>query len=189
MEDRTFQVEDRTFQVEDRTFQVEDRTFNVADKTFNIADITLKVEDKVFRVEDKTFQVEDKVFRVEDKEFKVDASGSSGNAVGGEKFDTLALMVSTVKDQLMQVRTNLEEKITMVGSNNQTSNIDRQIASVIDSRLANINQDISGLRSVVYELKTNVGQKDNLYEYKFSDLDYRLNTALNITGAGRGYII
>jgi flagellar capping protein FliD len=115
----------------------------------------------------------------------VNVSGNSGNAVGGEKFDALAQMISTVKDQLITVRNDLEGKITMIGSNKQTSDIDRQVISIIDSRLANVNQDISRLSNSVGDMTSNMRQKENLYDYKFSDLDYRLSTALNITGVGR----
>jgi len=121
-----------------------------------------------------------------DQTIKVETSTTSVNAIGGEKFDTLAQMVSTVKDQLIQVKRDLEEKITMVGSNNQTSDIDRQVAAIVDSKLSNINQDISGLRNNVGDLMSSMRLKEVLYDHKFSDLDYRLSNAMNITGIGGG---
>ena len=185
VEDKVFSVEDKQFTVEDKTFQVEDRTFKVEDRVFNIEDRSFRIEDKVFQVEDRTFKVEDKVFQVEDKVFKVESSGSSGNNVGGEKFDQLSQLISTVKDQLISVKMGLEDKITMLSTNNVTSDIDRQVSSIVDGKILNIQQDINGLRYTIGDLSSNMRQKTIFYESKFNELDYKLSNALNVTGVGR----
>jgi hypothetical protein len=215
VEDKVLKVEDKTLKVEDKGLKIDvsnvpklevqqpDWKINVNEET------TIKVEEPKFsiKVEEPKFSVKvdmptgdikvtvdvqsaastlkEAISTALNQAIKVNVSGAT-NAVGGEKFDTLAQAVSTVKDQLIQVKTNLENKITLLGTNNQTSDIDRQVASIVDSKLTNVNQDINSLRNTVGDLVSSSRLKELTLDSRFNDLDYRLNTTLNITGVG-GY--
>ena len=71
-----------------------------------------------------------------------------------------------------------------IGSNNVTSDISRQVSSIVDSQISGIQADVNGLRYTVGDLSSNLQQKNVYFESKFIDLDYRLRTVLNVTGVG-----
>ena len=121
---------------------------------------------------------------------KVEVTGITDNAVGGEKFDQLAKTVSDVNEKLINVKIELEGKINMLGTaNNETIDIDRQVVSVVDTRLIAIQEDLNDIRTAVGSVSSTQRQKGVYYDSKFDELDRRLNNTMNITGIGTGGIL
>lgn len=170
--------------------------------------IELKVEDKELKIENKVLKVEDKTFKVDagaisidvgeasaklkeaissalSRSVKVEVSGSGGS-VGADKIDQLSMAVSKVSDRLVAVKNELDNKIKIAGSNNETIDIDRKISSAVNNKISEVNKDMNEIRNSVGGILSSQKQKEVYYQHKFDELTYKLSSAMNITGIGRG---
>ncbi len=121
---------------------------------------------------------------------KIDLSGAGTNAVGGEKFDQLAQTVKGLEDRIIVVKSEVDGKMRMLGEgNNETTDIDRRVVSIVDTKISGMKQDIDDIRDMSANTSSKQRQKDVYYETKISELDYRLNNAMNVTGIGTGGVL
>jgi hypothetical protein len=117
-----------------------------------------------------------------EKQVRVQVSGTT-NAVGGEKFNQLSEAVSKVKDQLVQVKVNLEDKIKMLGTNNQTSDINRTVTTIMNDKLGSLKQEINDLRTDISRNESDHNRMRTTLDTRLADYEYKLNNVQNFSGS------
>jgi hypothetical protein len=116
-----------------------------------------------------------------DKPIKVDSSGVQ--AVGGEKMDKLGEALQNVQDRLTTVKTELEGKIEMLNSSPSTSiDIDRRVASLIDQRVSQMQEEAQQSKQVAYYSNSEVQRVKQELNYRIDELTQRLRQTMSFTG-------
>lgn len=196
------------------TSELESVLSNFINEVESVFSTELKVEDKQLKVEDKEFKVsvEQPDWKVpvemptDSLKVEVDLGNASENlknaitaalstpvkvdassvkAVGGERLDAVAETIKSVQDRLITVKSDLENQIKMISTNNETTDIDSRVIRVVDTRLTNVNKDLSDLRNDVGRVQSDLRRQDQIFDSKLTELDYRLKNTMNITGIGK----
>jgi TP901 family phage tail tape measure protein len=118
---------------------------------------------------------------------KINLSGSA-NAVGSERLDQLAETVKSFKDQLVFLKDEVDEGFKLVGqnANNETSDIDRRLVSMLGEEVGGLRRDVNDVRTLVAETSSKQRQYAVYIESQIDGIDYRLRMAQNIVGIGNG---
>ena len=113
-----------------------------------------------------------------DKPIKVEYTGEV-KAVGGEKLDKLTELVSRVNDKLLNVKSNLEDKINVISNNNDSSQIDRRIDEIVQIQMTNIEAQIADNRTDVSASRSEIIRVEMRLGAMLSELDSRFRITQN----------
>jgi TP901 family phage tail tape measure protein len=122
----------------------------------------------------------------------VNVEGTVAGGPGTEEFDKIADAVKSVSDRVIAINasnTELNDKIKMIETNNETtiiSRVDGIVASAVSAQTAAMQQDINDIRNDVGRVSANQRQKDLYIDSRLEEVNYRLASTMNITGIGVG---
>ena len=112
------------------------------------------------------------------KPIKVEYTGDV-KAVGGEKLDRLTELISKIDDKILNVKVNLENKIDMISTGNDVTQIDNKINEVIQTRIATIENQIADNRTDVSASRGEVTRVEMRMKARLDDIDNRLRIVQN----------
>jgi hypothetical protein len=189
VEDKVMRVEDKELSV--NTDALEGAADQISSSLANNVSVSVDASGAAQEIASAASSLSDAISSAVSN-ISVNVEGTVAGGPGTEELDKIADAVKSVSDRVIAINasnTELNDKIKMIETNNETtiiSRVDGIVASAVSAQTAAMQQDINDIRNDVGRVSANQRQKDQYIDSRLEEVNYRLASTMNITGIGVG---